>query len=141
MLYYAKQILLKRFSSIVEIGAGAGEFYAILRALGYTGDYMIMDLPEVMEFQKKYLLEIEKTVDIRLPLVPLGRYDVCISFFALGEFDDEAKDYYIKQVFPKCDHGFILWNPHSGASQEIPFPCRVRPQRPLEHPDCKQLEW
>jgi SAM-dependent methyltransferase len=141
MLYYARQVLERNYSSILEIGGGVGEFYAILRAIGYRGDYMIVDLPEVMEFQQKYLAEVERRARIRLPLYMRAHYDACLSFFALGEFDDETKAGYIKTFLEKCDHGFVLWNPHSGASREIPFPCRISDQFPMEHPDCKQLEW
>lgn len=141
MLYYAEKVLKIGASSIVEIGGGAGEFYALLRAIGYGGDYMIMDLPRVMEFQRRYLTEVARQTGLNLDLVFLDKYDACVSFYALGEFDDEVKEYYVREVVNKCAHGFIVWNPHSGASSEIPFPCKVSPEYPMNHPDCKQLEW
>jgi hypothetical protein len=141
MLYYARQVLKKDYSSIVEIGGGVGEFYAILRAIGYRGDYMILDLPEVQEFQRRYLVEVEKVTGLRLPLYTRIYYEACISFHALGEFDDGTKRHYIENVVKYCDHGFMIWNPHSGASQEIPFECKVTPEYPMNHPDCRQLEW
>lgn len=141
MLYYARQVLDRNFSSIVEIGGGVGQFYATLRALGYRGPYYIMDLPEVQSFQRAYLSEVSIRTGLKLPLQSLKKYEACVSFYALGEFDDELKKHYVEEVVKKCRHGFIVWNPHSGASQEIPFECWVTDEFPLNHPDCKQLEW
>ena len=141
MLYYARKVMERDFSSIVEIGGGVGQFYATLRAIGYRGDYMIMDLPEVFDFQIKYLDEVTRQTGLRLPLFPRMNYEACVSFFALGEFDDDLKEKYIGNVVNKCPSGFIIWNPHSGASREITFPCRISDQYPQEHPDCRQLEW
>ena len=45
MLYYANLVLRREPISLVEIGGGIGEFYALIRALGYKGDYFIYDLP------------------------------------------------------------------------------------------------
>jgi SAM-dependent methyltransferase len=141
MLYYAEKVLKIGAPSIVEIGGGVGEFYALLRAIGYGGDYMILDLRPVMEFQQKYLAEVARQTGLNLDLTYLDQYDTCVSLHALGEFDDAVKEYYVREVVNKCAHGFIIWNPHSGASTEIPFPCRVSPEYPMNHPDCKQLEW
>jgi len=55
MIYYARQVLSRNPESIVEIGGGVGEFYAIMRALGYQGDYCILDISEVQHFQQTYL--------------------------------------------------------------------------------------
>jgi hypothetical protein len=141
MLWYAGKVLRLDAPSIVEIGGGAGEFYAILRALGYRGDYMIMDLPDVMKFQRDYLAEVRFQTGLRLPLTRLTQFNTCVSFYALGEFDDDTKQKYIEQVVTKCEHGFILWNPHSGAGREISFDCRVSDEYPMNHPGCKLLEW
>lgn len=141
MLYYAGKVLQLNASSIVEIGGGVGQFYALLRAIGYQGDYMILDLPDVQAFQRDYLAEVSRQTGLSLPLVERSEYELCVSFYALGEFDDELKTYYVENVIKKCRHGFILWNPHGHASKEIPFECRVTDEYPSNHPDCKQLEW
>lgn len=139
MVYYARKVLERNPKSIVEIGGGVGQFYAVLRALGYEGEYYIFDLPEVQAFQRAYLAEVGKQTGLYLP--QKLNYDFCVSFYALGEFDDQLKDWYIENVIRKCRHGFVIWNPHSGASKEIPFDCKVSPEYPMNHPDCKQLEW
>lgn len=124
MIYYALEVLKRNPASIVEIGGGVGQFYAILRALGYRGEYYIADLPEVREFQKNYLREVEKQTGLPIPFLGNGTYFgfperiFCVSFYALGEFDDELK----KEVFKivnDCGHGYIAWNAHSGASDDL----------------------
>lgn len=119
MIYYADQILRSYPPSIVEIGGGAGQFYAVLRAMGYSGEYSIIDLPEVERFQTDYLHEVHLRTGLSFPMYI--NFDFCISLYALGEFDDKAKAHYIEHVVSKCPQGFIVWNPHSGATEEIPF--------------------
>lgn len=139
MIYYAKQVLERKPPSIVEIGGGVGQFYAVMRALGYKGDYYISDIPDVMLFQNAYLRAIN--YETKLNTSQKLRFDFCVSFYALGEFDDETKDWYIELVVKKCSHGFVIWNPHSGASPAVNFPCSIRDEYPLLSPGNKQLEW
>jgi len=139
MIHYAQKLLERNPPSVMEIGGGVGQFYATLRALGYQGDYYIADLPEVEEFQRIYLPEVERQTGLHLPQVV--HYDFCVSFYALGEFDDETKVWYVEHVVRKCPHGYVIWNPHSGASDLINFPCRVTDESPLLYPGNKQLEW
>jgi hypothetical protein len=120
MIYYADRIARINPPSIIEVGGGVGQFYAILRALGYKNDYFIYDLPDVKDFQYKYLQEIRWQTKLethqRRP-----KFDFFLSFYALGEFDDDTKEYYIRNGVNKCKHGYVVWNPHSGATERIPF--------------------
>lgn len=122
MIYWALKTLEKNPESICEIGGGVGEFYAILRALGYDGLYYIYDLERVKEFQIKFLNEAERLTGLSLPIgLNTCNFSTsfCVSFYALGEFDDLLKQWYIETVVNRCEHGLIVWNPHSGASKEI----------------------
>lgn len=139
MMYYAVQVLKEKPREIVEIGGGVGEFYAILRALGYTGKYYILDLPDVKMFQHYYLDEVARRTGLDVSQ-NINR-GFCVSFYALGEFDDETKNWYIDNVVSKCKHGLIIWNPHSGASEEIEFRCNVSPEQYTTHPGNKVLSW
>ena len=145
MIHYAKIVLAQNPKSIIEIGGGAGQFCAVITALGYKGDYGIADIPEVLNFQKRYLQEAAWQTGLSLPgtlqYENLERDVFCVSFYALGEFDDETKAWYVENVVKKCHHGFVIWNPHSGASDVINFPCRVTDESPLLNPGNKQLEW
>jgi hypothetical protein len=127
MVYYAQQILKLNPFSVCEIGGGVGQFYAILRALGYKGEYFIYDKPDVRNFQRKYLDEVSKQTGLNTLLnksgVRLGynafMYEMVVSFYAIGEFDDEKKNEYFDYVINPTVHGFIAWNPHSGASDDL----------------------
>lgn len=142
MIYYADSVLERKPKSIVEIGGGVGEFYAILRALGYTGHYHIFDLPEVKAFQAVYLREVERQTGLELPFYQYPKsYEFCVSFYALGEFDDGLKSWYVENVVKRCQHGFVIWNPHSGASEHVPFACDIAEEDPLMAPGNKRLTW
>lgn len=118
MIYWALQVLEKNPKSMREIGGGVGEFYAILKILGYTDSYFIYDLGDVQEFQRRFLAEAQRLTGINMSFLITPK-DFCISFYALGEFDDDLKQWYTESVVNKCKHGLIVWNPHSGASEEI----------------------
>jgi hypothetical protein len=142
MIHYALAVLERHPPSIVEIGGGVGQFCATLRALGYAGRYFIFDLPEVKEFQSAYLAEVARQTGLSLPCSRyLPAYEFCVSFYALGEFDDELKAWYVEHVVRRCPHGFVIWNPHSGASDVIDFPCTIADESPRMGPGNKQLEW
>lgn len=116
-IYYAQQILKRNPSSVCEIGGGAGQFYAILRALGYKGAYYIRDIKPVREFQMKYLQEVERATGLKT-MQTVCEFDILVSFYALGEFDDETRKSYANTI-DFCPHGYIAWNPHSGASDDL----------------------
>ncbi len=143
MVYYALKILEINPKSIVEIGGGVGEFYAILRALGYKGQYYIYDLPEVRIFQRKYLHKVNLLTGLNTEQV-FNTYGFCVSFYALGEFDNELKNFYITEVINYCEHGFIIWNPHSGASNDysaINHKLEVKQENPLTLEGNLEITW
>jgi len=117
-IYYATEVLKLNPSSICEIGGGVGQFYATLRALGFEGNYMIKDIIEVELFQIKYLEEVEKQTGLELPQFEGARVDLLVSFYALGEFDAAKRQRY-EQLIDETPHGYIAWNPHSGASDSL----------------------
>lgn len=139
MAYYAQKVLQEKPTSIVEIGGGSGQLFATFRAMGFKGEYYIYDLLEVRSFQYAYLREVEKQTGLRLQQEL--RHEFCVSLYALGEFDDETKAWYVEHVINHCKHGLVVWNPHSGATKEVPFPCREVYEIPSLHPDNKVLTW
>lgn len=143
MAYYGLQVIKHEPLSIVEIGGGVGQFYAVLRALGYNGEYYIWDLTEVKKFQYKYLQKVNELTDLNTDLgQPTNNF--CVSFYALGEFDDEAKDYYLQNVVNKCKHGFIIWNGHSGASNnlsKIRHNLEIKAEDPVTLNGNLQIKW
>jgi hypothetical protein len=118
MIYYAMEVMKRNPSSICEIGGGVGQFYAILRALGYKGKYWIFDLPEVRRFQYQYEAEVEKVTGLSMKETFEPPFDMLVSLYALGEFDNETKQLY-ETIIDARPHGYIAFNPHSGASDSL----------------------
>jgi hypothetical protein len=139
MLYYANEILKLNPSSICEIGGGVGQFYAILRALGWKGSYCIMDLTPVQEFQIKYLAEVEKQTGLQLQLSLIAP-EMIVSFYALGEFDDFTKKQY-KGLISAVQRGYIAWNSHSGASDDLSLFKHDIKVTPGIEPGIKIIQW
>jgi hypothetical protein len=117
MIYYAMQILARNPSSICEIGGGVGQFYAILRALGWKGDYYIRDLKPVQEFQNKYLKEVSNQTGLYTDQT-ICEFEMLVSLYALGEFDNDTRQQY-ESLIDATPHGYIAFNPHSGASDSL----------------------
>tara|TARA_B100001175_G_scaffold296414_1_gene285321 strand:- start:75 stop:788 length:714 start_codon:yes stop_codon:yes gene_type:complete len=57
--YYIKlmndRFTLKEIDVIYDVGGGYGNMCRIIREMGYTGDYVLIDFPELQEIQKYYL--------------------------------------------------------------------------------------
>ena len=68
--YYHLQVYKKHtghnpinFSSIIEFGGGYGALVRVLTIFGYSGDYTIIDIPEVIEIQKQYI-QVEQNITL-----------------------------------------------------------------------------
>lgn len=92
--------------SIVEIGAGYGALCKIVRRLGYTGDYLIYDLPELCELQRWYLgeLGIDATWSDCPPSDTL-QSDLLIALWSLSEMHGDNQDAYMRHLQP---HHYLL---------------------------------
>lgn len=119
-VYQALDIIDKYtyINKIVEIGAGYGGLCYILHILyrhyGMALNmYTIIDLPDVIAHQKKYLNDI---CDVDITFV--NAFDtyvfdgtgLCISIFAMGEFCPYIVNDYIERVISKCEHFYFWWN-------------------------------
>lgn len=149
MAYYALKVLEQKPKCIIEIGGGVGQFFIILLAMGYNGEYACIDLPEVMIFQHLYRNQTSEILNINTTEVyttETKNMDFICSFYAFGEFDDNKKKWYTENLITKCKHGLILYNPHSGASEEIPFKIegmQVKDEYPKSSPNVnvKEISW
>lgn len=103
--------------SIVEIGGGYGGQAKILSDLVQLFEininyYVIIDIPEVSQLQKKYLTQLgysdikfESCFDFRI-----DDYDLLISNYGLSEFEVDIREDYIEKVVKRCKHYFLTWN-------------------------------
>jgi len=136
-IYYADKILdlTKNYSPlrIAEIGCGYGGLCSIIHTIAKhrnirIDQYHLYDLPNVQKFQEVYLEKVIEYNKLGIQEIifkdsqNLQNFDTCdylISFYALGEFATDIKTSYIENVVSKIPHGLILWNPHSGADNDL----------------------
>ncbi len=145
MAYYALKVLDCNPKSIIEIGAGCGQFQVIIYALGYKGKYKIIDLAEVMAFQSKYISHCSNEFGFKIPKTTNATADFICSFYAYGEFDTDTKNKYLPLI-QNTKHGLILFNAHSGASEQISFSVegmQVKDEYPKSSPNVtvKEIIW
>ncbi len=109
--------------SIVEIGGGYGcqsiLLYELSKLFDLTIDkYIILDLLEVNNLQKKYINKISEITNITYNIIPktlkefnnVEEFNYLISNYALGEFTKDWQDIYIKNIVSKILNGYICWN-------------------------------
>lgn len=119
ILEYVKQNS-KDEIDIVEIGGGYGGQCKILYDLFKVNNiriksYTIIDLDGVSKLQNKYLTKLGLTNIITLSNTECieklyNNYDLCISNYALGEFEKNIQNFYINNVLLRCQRHFITWN-------------------------------
>lgn len=121
IIQHIKNINLNNID-VVEIGGGYGGQCKILFDLCNISNilinkYKIVDIPEVSKFQEKYLNKLLNKSNINkiifescLEITTNENYDLCISNYALGEFDEDVREEYIEKVVKYCKHYYIIWN-------------------------------
>jgi len=92
---------------IVEFGGGYGAMSAVVRRLGFTGDYYIYDLPEFLILQEYYLSNMgfefkPKEVDShdRFQMTP-DNVDLLIACYSLSEVTRDLREAFFHTVSPK----------------------------------------
>jgi len=95
---------------IVEIGGGYGGQCKIIYDVASPNSYTIVDLPEVMELQKKYLYYngIDE-VQFGIPSW-MHHYDLCIANYSFTEVDRQFQDLYKEKIIAISRRGYITCN-------------------------------
>jgi putative sugar O-methyltransferase len=128
-------------ATIIEIGAGYGGQYTVLRQLYKPKKYIFVDLPEVLELIKKYVNRLGLT-DIELEY--LTYRDICtriesnliISNYAISECIKPIQDVYINNILNCASHGYITFNhfavsyPYSEFIQKLSKPVKYQKETP-----------
>jgi len=92
-----------KLDCIVEFGGGYGAMARIIRRLGFKGEYIIYDLPELAALQSYYLSNVGITTTIHttdgnaFPEPPEA--DLMISCYALGEVPTELRIAFLARPF------------------------------------------
>lgn len=105
-------VKLKR---IVEIGGGYGGQARIFSLAEGFQEYVIVDLPEVIELQKKYLspvpnIKFISAFESNNDKSNFIEYDLLISNFAFSELDKRTQDLYLEKYIRRSAHGYMIWN-------------------------------
>lgn len=166
-IYYSIQLLkrlnLFKENSIIEVGGGYGGFASALHHITKhkkvkIDHYTFIDLPEPKNFQYSFLQRTcQEYCDHGIKQVLKSEYGLLqtfvqsthfVSFYSLGEMDNDTKREYIHQILSKIPHGFIIWNAHSGADDSCIELIKkyhptlvVTPEDPLTSPGNLQLTW
>lgn len=96
---------------ICEIGGGYGGLCRIIKQL-FDVQYTIIDLPEVIKLQKKYLNEfgIEASFNTSEDYDTGIVYDLIISNYALSEVGEPIQTKYLNEIVYKAKHGYLTIN-------------------------------
>lgn len=101
---------------VAEIGIGYGGQCRIIKSKNNIIEYVLYDLPEVLQLAAKYLSHYENMeniqyVDAIKPLeYPEQNYDLCISNYAFCELKRDIQEEYLQRVVLKSAHGYITWS-------------------------------
>jgi len=90
---------LKNYKSIVEIGAGYGDMCSVVHALGFEGEYTIVDIPETQPLQEYYLGKQDIRPKWSFEDDNVKHADLVIATWSLSETPVE----YRNQLMPKID--------------------------------------
>ncbi|HSX13417.1 MAG TPA: putative sugar O-methyltransferase [Chlamydiales bacterium] len=98
---------------IIEIGAGYGGQCRILSELFSFKEYVIIDLPEVLNLAKKYLdsLDVKNVRYIPADQIPSDlSCDLVISNYAFSECSQEPQTVYMQKVLRNSKQGYMICN-------------------------------
>jgi hypothetical protein len=139
ILRYVKVLsdLIKLFNnldnnSIIEIGAGNGGLCSIISKIFKYKEYTLIDLPEVLELQKKCIsaMNVPNVSFLTQNMLPERNYDLVISNYAFSECPDDIKNLYINKVLLKSKRGYLTMNRENATNYKGTFLKIMEPLNP-----------
>jgi hypothetical protein len=103
-----------KIECIVDVGAGYGNFYRLVKQLGYNKEYRMIDFPELLELQEHY---INNTIDQQnLNYLELTESNITppsnsllYATFSISEMN-KADRSILEKVYNKYTYIFITYN-------------------------------
>ena len=138
--------------TIIEIGAGYGGQYTVLRQLFKPKKYIFIDLPSVLDLIKKYITTL-KLDDIEIEYIDGSLLsnnisaDMVISNYAFSECDKTIQDVYIKHILQHTKHCYMIYNNmhgynhHEFIEKTRPGKVKISEEVPQTHPKNVVLTW
>ena len=89
---------INKFSRIVELGGGCGDFCRFVRDMGFNGEYIIWDLPMVSRIQQVALADLDVYYTQHVPRpAPLTLF---VATWSLSETPLEFRENLVKKLNP-----------------------------------------
>tara|TARA_R110000803_G_scaffold45238_3_gene95335 strand:- start:312 stop:1082 length:771 start_codon:yes stop_codon:yes gene_type:complete len=93
---------INEFDRIIELGGGCGDMCKFIKNMGFTGDYTLIDLPEVLTIQQNNLLGYNGiTFTDKLPQPHTKKRTLFISTWALSEVPVNWRNEVINTLQPE----------------------------------------
>lgn len=102
--------------TIAEIGAGYGGLCKIIHDVFKPKEYVLFDLPEVIELQKTFLGKFGITPQVNM--MP-EKVDLVIATNSWSELNQQSREQYYDYVIKPSKHGFFFLNDNVPACIEI----------------------
>ena len=102
--------------SIIEIGGADGGQATVLDTVMGFREYIDIDLEWPAKLAKKYCLlnNVSNFTSCRpnhaLMHLREEKYDMAISNYAFSECEEDTQDFYINEIFSRCERGYITVN-------------------------------
>jgi len=99
---------VRQLGSIYEIGAGYGAMCRLIHRLGFSGNYFIYDLPELVQIQAYFLEESGTRGAIRWTNELPKSADLLLSTWALSEIPEGERD---RLITTKANSYLLAYQP------------------------------
>jgi hypothetical protein len=121
-IHYGLQFLnhlgKNKFIRVVEIGAGYGGQYKIIRDLCtefgiITDNYIIIELDNPAKLIQRYIQD-RTNLTILTPKdifkYDFGEIDYVLSYYCFSELPETIREFYTREIISHAKHGYIAWN-------------------------------
>jgi len=89
---------IRNYKRIVEIGGGYGDMCSVIHDLGFEGEYVIFDFPEVQAIQKYYLGKQDITPTFITETKQIEPADLVIGTWSISEIPLEQREEVINNL-------------------------------------------
>jgi len=136
--------------TIVEIGAGYGGQYTVLRQLYKPKKYIFVDLASTLLLVEKYVNKLGLS-DIEIEFIEGNKTkpivsDLVISNYAFSECPTSIQDVYIENILERAKNGYMIYNNMLGYTHEqLMTKCskaiKINHEVPLTHSENVLVTW
>lgn len=120
---------ITEYDQIVEFGSGIGETARMILDLGFKGDYILYDLPEVLKISEFYLSKYDKVKTIsNYRDIPQGKKTLFIATWSLSEVPISYRNLIVSHLKGDTDYLIIfqkeIWGYDNLTYFTVEFPKR-----------------